>query len=107
MNPIPDVAAIAVDRQWLKLPSTIDRGQMRRKRSLDIPFEMIREAVVNALVHRDYEIAGAKCQLIVSSETIVIRSPGEPVEPITLEQLQSLTGSTRAESASRVIGARF
>ena len=46
---------------------------------------------MNALVHRDYSIAGAKCHLIVTPETIVIRSPGGPVEPITLEQLQSFT----------------
>jgi ATP-dependent DNA helicase RecG len=49
----------------------------------------VREGVVNALVHRDYSIAGAKCQLIVTPDTIVIKSPGEPVQPITLAQLQS------------------
>jgi ATP-dependent DNA helicase RecG len=49
----------------------------------------VREGIVNALVHRDYSIVGAKCQLIVTPDTIVIKSPGQPVEPITLEQLQS------------------
>jgi ATP-dependent DNA helicase RecG len=40
-------------------------------------------------VHRDYAIAGAKCQLVVTADTITVKSPGKPVEPITLAQLQS------------------
>jgi len=78
---------------WLrdKLPNTIDRSQMQRRQSSDLPFEMVREAVVNALVHRDYEITGAKCQLVVTADTVVVKSPGGPIAPITLEQLQSFS----------------
>jgi ATP-dependent DNA helicase RecG len=74
---------------WLrdKLPNTIDRSRMKRREVPAVPFEVIREGVVNALVHRNYEIAGAKCQLIVTPEVIKIMSPGEPLKPITLEQL--------------------
>lgn len=77
--------------KWLraKLPNVIDRSAMRRSRVPPLPFEMVREAVVNALVHRDYDIKGAKCQLIVTADTITVRSPGASVPPITLEQLQS------------------
>jgi ATP-dependent DNA helicase RecG len=46
---------------------------------------------VNALVHRDYGIEGAKCQLMVSPDTLVVKSPGGPIPPITLEQLQSFS----------------
>jgi ATP-dependent DNA helicase RecG len=52
-------------------------------------FELVREGVVNALVHRDYAIEGAKCQLVVTPDTITVKSPGTPVDPITLEQLKS------------------
>ncbi|MHB8872351.1 MAG: ATP-binding protein [Myxococcaceae bacterium] len=78
--------------KWLtdKLPSTVDRSRMRRKRLEPLPFELVREAVVNALVHRDYEIRGAKCQLVVTADTVVVKSPGGPVPPLTLPQLQSL-----------------
>lgn len=76
---------------WLqdKLPNILDRGRMRATRQDVLPFELVREAVVNALVHRDYGIKGAKCQLIVDSDKVVVKSPGAPVEPITLEKLQS------------------
>lgn len=77
--------------KWLqdKLPNPINRTQMRRRQGAEIPFELLRESVVNALVHRDYMIAGANCHLVVTTDTITVRSPGGPVAPVTLEQLQS------------------
>ena len=76
---------------WLrdKLPDPIDRSTARRRPLQDTLFVLAREALVNALVHRDYSISGAKCQVIVTPETITVKSPGKPVEPITLEQMQS------------------
>jgi len=77
--------------QWLKdkLPNPIERSGAQRKEANAKFFELVREAVVNALVHRDYDIKGAKCQLVVTTDTVVVKSPGKPIEPITLEQLQS------------------
>lgn len=75
---------------WLRgmLPHVVARDRMERQSVDELPFEVVREAVVNALVHRDYDIGGAKCQLIVDEDTVVVRSPGRPVPPIALEQLQ-------------------
>ena len=77
--------------QWLrdKLPDPIERSAARRRQVNQALFELVREGVVNALVHRDYAIEGAKCQLIVTPNTITVKSPGKPVEPITLEQMRS------------------
>lgn len=77
---------------WLanKLPMVLDRNQMQRRVTPPLPFEMVREAVVNALIHRDYEIREAKCQLEVTADAITIKSPGGPLPPITLEQLRRL-----------------
>jgi len=79
--------------KWLadKLPNIIDRSRMMHKQVPPVPFELIREAVVNALVHRDYGIEGAKCQIEITSDTIIVKSPGGPLPPITLEQLQSFS----------------
>lgn len=82
--------------QWLsdKLPDVIDRGHMQHRNVPSAPLELVREAVINALVHRDYSIPGAKCQLEVTPDAITIRSPGEPLPPITLEQLRSFEAPT-------------
>ena len=81
----------ALTLQWLrdKLPNLIDRSEAHRRATNDPLFEIVREGIVNALVHRDYSITGAKCQLIVTPDQIEIRSPGGPVEPVTLKQMQS------------------
>jgi ATP-dependent DNA helicase RecG len=79
--------------KWLKdkLPNVIDRSHMVHKQETRVPFELIREAVVNALVHRDYEIQGAKCQIDITADTLTVKSPGGPLPPVTLEQLQSFS----------------
>lgn len=84
---VPDEA-----EKWFrdKLPNVIDRSHMQRQVTATFPFELVREAVVNALVHRDYDIAGAKCHLVVTPDTVTIKSPGGPLSPITLKQLQDL-----------------
>ncbi|MCX6873595.1 MAG: hypothetical protein NTW21_07280 [Verrucomicrobia bacterium] len=86
--------------EWLNkvLPSTLDRSRMERREQVDLPFEMVREAVVNALIHRDYDIAGQKCQVVVNAETITIKSPGGPIPPITLEQLRSFTAPMKSRN---------
>ena len=85
---IPDLV-----ESWLrpKLPNVIDRSRMTRKERPALPFELVREAVVNALVHRDYDLTGATCHLVVTADTVTVRSPGAPLFPITMEQMQSFT----------------
>ena len=85
---IPDLV-----EQWLKdkLPNVFDRDQVHRQERAALPFEMVREAVANALIHRDYSIDGAKCQIVVTADTVTVKSPGEPPPPITLKQLQDFS----------------
>ena len=86
--------------QWLNkvLPSTLDRKRMERREQVDLPFEMIREAVVNALIHRNYDIAEQKCQLVVNADTITIKSPGGPIPPVTLEQMRSFSAPMKSRN---------
>lgn len=76
---------------WLrpKLPNVIDRSRMTRTERPALPFELVREAVINALVHRDYDLTGATCHLVVTADTVTVRSPGAPLSPITVAQLQA------------------
>lgn len=85
---------------WLKtvLPNTIDRSEMKRRDDVDLPFEMIREAVVNALVHRDYDIDQQQCHLLIDKDTITIKSPGGPIPPITLDQMQAFSAPIKSRN---------
>lgn len=77
--------------EWLHkvLHHSKDTTAFKRRDIPDFPIPVLREAIVNALVHRDYTIEGAKSSLEIDNDKIVIKSPGEPHPAITLEQLKS------------------
>lgn len=53
-----------------------------------LPLEALREAVVNAVVHRDYSIGGTAVRLFYYPDRVEIYSPGVLLPGITLEDLQ-------------------
>lgn len=64
----------------------IMRGLQREEQS-DYPREAVREAIVNAVAHRDYAIRGAEIQLFMFADRIEVRSPGKLPGHITLENI--------------------
>lgn len=74
---------------WLKkvLPTVKDRSEVKRKDISKYPIEPILEAVINALVHRDYEIKGAHSNIHINHEKIIVKSPGAQLPAISLDQL--------------------
>lgn len=81
---------------WLKkvLPSSIDRTRFKAQQVHSFPIEVIREAVINAIAHRDYSKDGAKVQLEVFPDRIIVKSPGEPSPPITIEAMSNFTATS-------------
>lgn len=75
---------------WYKthIGKQIDRSNAKRKVMYDYPLEVFREAIINAIVHRDYDIDGAPIYFEINDDAIIIKSPGEPIRPITLEQIK-------------------
>ncbi|MCY3952019.1 MAG: putative DNA binding domain-containing protein [bacterium] len=61
----------------------------RRIDSWEYPESVIREAVVNALVHRDYSIAGADIMLTVYADRLEIQSPGGLPNTVTVEGMRA------------------
>lgn len=53
----------------------------------EYPFEAVREAAFNAVLHRDYK-AGARVHISLTDKTFVVRSPGSLLEPLSLTALQ-------------------
>ncbi|MCK4667844.1 hypothetical protein KAU33_13895 [Candidatus Dependentiae bacterium] len=77
--------------KWLNkvLPFHKDTSKFKRKDLSDFPISVIREAVINAIIHRDYEIEQANIGIEIDNSKIVINSPGPPIKPITIEQLNN------------------
>ena len=61
---------------------------MQRKEIWDYPIEALREAVINALIHRDYFQAGQEIQIRVYDDRVVITNPGSLPEGMTVDELK-------------------
>ena len=81
---------------WLKkvLPTSIDRSSFKAKHISSFPIPVIREAVINAIAHRDYTIEGANIQLDIYPDRIIVKSPGKPILPITIETIKNFTATS-------------
>jgi predicted HTH transcriptional regulator len=73
----------------------------------ELPPDVIREAIVNAVAHRDYAHQGA-IQVSVFADRLEVWNPGELLAPLTLEQLRkphrSLTRNARVCEALYLAG---
>ena len=61
---------------------------LNRIRLDEYPVDGLREALVNAVAHRQYEDGGRKIMLEIFSDRVVVSSPGLPPKPITLANLR-------------------
>lgn len=61
----------------------------RRIDRWEYPEDVVREAVVNALVHRDYSIAGTDIMLVIYSDRLEVQSPGRLPNTVTPEKMQA------------------
>lgn len=61
----------------------------RRQVWAEYPEEVLREAMLNALAHRDYALHGQTVDVTVWEDRLEIRSPGGLPGPITLENIRS------------------
>lgn len=91
---VPDLV-----QDWLKkvIPLSKDTSSFKRVDTLDFPIEVLREAIINGLVHRSFDNEGAKVSLEIDNDKIVVKSPGAPLPSISLEQLNTF----KAPSISR------
>lgn len=71
------------------LKMTMDKSSGKREEIANFPFVVLLEAIANAVIHRDYSIEGATNYLYIDPDKIIIRSPGAPVYPITLADLNT------------------
>ena len=60
-----------------------------RVRLDEYPVDGLREALVNAVAHRQYEDAGRKIIIEIFADRVILLSPGLPPAPITIARLRS------------------
>lgn len=77
--------------EWLKkvLAQEKDTSSFKRGEKESFPIKVLREAVINAIVHRDYSIENSKNSIHIGDDAIEINSPGSPPSTITIEQLNT------------------
>lgn len=87
-------------KEWAKkvIPVSMDRSGFTREKVPHFPLDVIREAMINAIIHRDYCNRRAKVELEITPGKIVVRSPGEPISPNTLKDLQNFTAISQTRN---------
>lgn len=80
-----DRAIAFVDRNTRHPMRIVDLNRIRLD---EYPVEALRESLVNAVAHRQYEDAGRKILLEVFSDRVNVLSPGLPPAPLTLANLR-------------------
>ena len=61
---------------------------MAREETSEYPLAVVREAIVNAIAHRDYSIRGEGIRLLMFSDRLEVYSPGRLPGHVTLENIK-------------------
>jgi ATP-dependent DNA helicase RecG len=86
-GPLP----LIIDRAWRVLWEEMDKSAvvrgLQRQEETEYPTTAVREALVNAVAHRDYRISGRGIEIRMYTDRMEITSPGGLPAHITLENL--------------------
>jgi ATP-dependent DNA helicase RecG len=85
--------ALEFVRRNIPVTAALENG--RRIEKPAYPQEALREAVVNAIIHRDYLLSGTDIELAVYSDRLEIISPGRLPNGITPERMRAGTRASR------------
>ena len=89
-------------RRNIAIDASIDQGGQRRER-WDYPLEAVREAIVNAIVHRDYTIGVMDIELSIYSDRLEIVSPGRLPNTVTVDKMRAGYRASRNELIKEVL----
>jgi len=87
MGPLPKI----IDRAWRVLWEEMDKQAvvkgLQRHEQLEYPESSVREALVNAVAHRDYRLTGRSIEIRMYTDRLEITSPGGLPAHITLDNI--------------------
>jgi ATP-dependent DNA helicase RecG len=78
-------------------PKGFSRSSFERTEIIDESSASLFEVIMNAMVHRDYSIEGARIMIDIDEEKIIVSSPGKPLCPI--EKLNDFTAPSFSRNA--------
>lgn len=84
---LPEQLRQAEDFIRMNLKTTVRLVGLQHQESLEYPYEAVRELLVNAVAHRDYNLQGDNIHLNIFSDRLAITSPGMLPGPVTLKNL--------------------
>ena len=90
-------------RRNTPVTAVLEDGARRVERPT-YPNDVIREAIVNALIHRDYLLANTDMELAIYEDRLEIISPGKLPNGITPERMRTGTRSTRNQLLKDIMG---
>ncbi len=93
-------ACMAFIKRNIALSATI--GEIYRQDRWEYPLTAIREAVINALVHRDYSQIGSDIKIAIYDDMLEITSPGPLPDTLTIEELQTGRSVIRNRILARI-----
>jgi ATP-dependent DNA helicase RecG len=77
---------VSLVQLFLPVSSSIEGNQ--RKENILIPHKVVREAIVNAVAHRDYSISQRKITVYLFQDRLEITSPGNLPNTLTLDKIR-------------------
>jgi ATP-dependent DNA helicase RecG len=89
-------------RRNITISAWIDEGGRRQER-WDYPKDAIREAVVNAVAHRDYTITVTDIELSIYSDRLEVISPGRLPNTVTVAKMRAGYRASRNELIKEVL----
>lgn len=95
--------AMSFVRRNIQVASEITEGGQRVDRR-EYPMDAVREAVVNALVHRDYLMDATDIKLSIYDDRLEVISPGRLPNTITPERMRAGTRAARNQLLKDVMG---
>ncbi|NQW20344.1 MAG: putative DNA binding domain-containing protein [Chloroflexi bacterium] len=88
--------ALEFVRRHTNVSASIDEGGTRQEH-WDYPPDAIREAIVNAIAHRDYTITVTDIELSIYSDRLEVISPGRLPNTVTVEKMRAGYRASRNE----------
>ena len=90
-------------KRHIAIAAKITAGSFRRVETPQIPYDVIREALVNALCHRDYSMRGGSVSLAFYSNRIEISNSGGLQPGMTIEQIKQGYSNPRNQRVAFVL----